>query len=267
VRSRAHDDLVLELAGSGGHHYAPGYGPTKSLDDLKRDRLRGMIEVRRARVEDRQFHKAMPYVTERDVAAYASEHGEFRPQFEQDLATWYDGMKILDGGAGEGRFFAELAGRGLKAQMVAVGIKKPKTVAQLPNNVSYLEGQLGADTALEARLGPGTYDRIVDTLGAATYSHDLGAVLGLYGRLLKPGGKVYIAAEGYLARFRRRDGSQMTLADFASMLKGFRVEYVGKWQLALVRTDEPLELPRTRLIGRASPLDRLFRILPPVAAH
>ena len=61
--------------------------------------------------------------------------------------------------------------------MFAVGIKKPSDTKEVPG-MTYLEGTLGRDRRLEAKLGPpGSYDRIVDTLGAASYSHDLDRVL------------------------------------------------------------------------------------------
>lgn len=206
-----------------------------------------------------------------------------------DMATWREGMRILDGGAGHANFLRDVvAGAESKPEAIAVGAARPveklgsDAKAPVPDGVTYIEGLLGdaaSDFALEKRIGLGTIDRIVEVYGASHYSPALDRVLESYGRLLKPGGKLYLHMDPY-TELRDRNGEPLSAASYLRRIRGVKVVHsslvfdssaIDRPQLSVVleRTSAPLAVPALELLSLTAggPPRRVFGSdLPALAA-
>ncbi len=207
--------------------------------------------------------------TARGVADYVA---FFKGTLAADMKTWRAGMRVLDGGAGQARFLGEaLAASPSRFDAIAVGVTRPAVVwdnvrgaavtVPVPEGVTYVEGLIGdaaSDFELEKRIGLGTIDRIVDVYGASAYAPALDKVLEGYGRLLKPGGKLYLHFDTGVTRLQDASGKPLSIASYARRIGGFEVtdsllqgdtKFMDGSHLVLVleRTSAPLSVPALRL--------------------
>jgi SAM-dependent methyltransferase len=163
--------------------------------------------------------------------------GLLGPLFRADVEKWHAGMKILDAGAGTCGFYNWLIAKNGPAtpEMVAVGAKMPEYLLEgnlrgpkfnPPPGVTYYEGCLASDGALEKKLREGTFDRIVDAYGASHYVTQFDKIIESYGRLLKPGGMAFLHFNNNNGlTLLDADGKLVGTIEYLSRVKGMRVIY------------------------------------------
>src|SRR5581483_9584167 len=147
--------------------------------------------------------------------------------------------------------------------------------------VTYVEGKLGdaaSDFALEKGIGFGTIDRIVEVYGASHYGA-LDKVLESYGRLLKPGGKMFLHMDPK-TELHDKDGRPLSVASYLRRIGGLRLASAAlredtreldraQLQVVLERTSAPLSVPSLVLKSwePGAPPRRVYATdLPPRAA-
>jgi SAM-dependent methyltransferase len=189
-----------------------------------------------------------------DRKSYRSANGA---ALERDMATWTKDMKILDAGAGEARFFRALRDErspGELPHLVAVAGERPASVTDADlEHIAYYEGLLGApEGKLEARLGHGSFDRIIDTYGASHYADQFDQVIESYGKLLKPGGRAFLHIVDGMLRIEDEPGVRVEVEAWLARVKGFKVVSIEPneergFALVLERTRGKVAAPKIAL--------------------
>jgi SAM-dependent methyltransferase len=258
-------------------HYDKGFGLKSKWYQRKRHALAAAKNLQRAGIRTKLYgtlagqqektaglHRAAgaakqveqkPYNDIRDYSDYAARFGD---RFDKDVKSWTADMRIADFGAGEARFFEYVAitKQANAPAMYAISIARPQT-ARLERFLSswpklhYIEGTIGTKRyTTERKLGFGTFDRVVDVLGAVAYAPRLERVIKGAGRLLKPGGLFYFAIDTTrrMVQINDKHGKPVEMADYLKSFKGFELVEINKGGAVLRRTADPLREPKMRLV-------------------
>lgn len=175
----------------------------------------------------RFYHKHKAFNTTRDLEGSAGYSGNLSPQFLTDLDALGPDDVWMDSGGGEGRAVETYLGRAPKKKIAQVLMVSFATPLESAPGLRVLKGQLLENIPL-AELG--TVSLISDLYGPYAYASRLPQVLWTYLRILKKGGKIYLAMldKEMLedSRLLTGDGKWVTPMEFLRSLPGTEVERI-----------------------------------------
>lgn len=195
------------------------------------------------------------FTIDRDLLAYQRLLG---PVFMEYLSDLGPEQHWVDSGAGEAlaiRDYLSAAEPSEKARVTAVSVIRPPgpALAEIegrfpPPQFRYLAGKPIEERAA-ADIG-GT-DLITDVYGPLQYARQIDAVMGTYGRLLKPGGRLFAVLPAIT--FLEKDGTQAGLTDWLGSVRGFTAHQIPDprshlREVILERNEDAVEVPPLRLL-------------------